>query len=246
MIEITNLVTPSHNWWEAAIKGMRNPFKSRDKSDSEIKAAYDITENDCYNCSSYKSCGDMNGICGLIIGKKDKQLLLNLCKAGTSHRKVLRQLPVIMDIEAPLYFWKQLDQYKLGTVTNSESTMHCLTKEPFKLKDFSVENYRSLFGSKTEDQLKAFEELIVSDLNDLRDGYLETKDMKYWNSLNELLPQSYMQKRTWSANYEVLVNIIQQRKGHKLDEWNELINYWLENVPYLREVMEAVNESDKS
>ena len=266
MIKIENLVTPDTAWWDVAINGMRNSYKSNDKHDSSycygLFAFPDNKSDLCNKCPFYKinwvnpddeldyedECTyyESGGYPTYVLGENDLKLFLNLCKAGISHRKVLRQLPVIMDITAPLYFWKQLDQYKIGTVTNAESTMHTMTKHSFKLEDFSIENYKSLFGSRTEEQLRYLEELVVGDLNDLRDQYLETKNMKYWYALNELLPQSYMQTRTWSANYEVLVNIIEQRKNHKLSEWKDFIDFLLDNVPYLKEIVEDINGKRKN
>ena len=274
MLEVTNLVTPSPDQFEVVIRGMRSPLKSWDKSDSGNKLTYEVTREDCYNCSSYYSdnkCYKKSGeLCGLIIGKKDKQLLLNLCKAGDpSHRKVLRQLPVIMDITAPLYWWKQMDKYQIGTVTNAESTMHTMTKEPFKIEDFSVNNFLSIDGEETnwlecneyedydmwfggleyEGQCMTpeeyFQEYFVSLLNSLRVFYLKTNNRKYWHAINELLPQSYMQTRTWSGNYEVLLNIINQRAGHKLSEWQTFSDYMLENVPYLKDIYEAIKKEKR-
>ena len=261
MLEITNLVTPSPEQFEVVIKGMRLPMKSGERSDSKITIE---------NCLFM---GD--GIIGDMpdkvfnLGEKDKQLLLNLCKAGDpSHRKILRQLPVIMDIKAPLFWHKQMDQYRIATTTNSESTMHCLVKEPFKIEDFSVKHFLNIDGEETnwlkcteyEDSdlwfegmenhgycfttEEYFQENFVNLLNSLRIFYLKTNDMKYWYALNELLPQSYNQTRCWSGNYETLVNIINQRSGHKLGEWKIFIDYMLENVPYLKDIIEVVNETN--
>ena len=253
MIKIKNLVTPTPGMLEVVIKGMRLPFKSGDKSDSGV--AYKGIDGELVEPEFY-------------LGNKDKQLLLNLCKAGDpSHRKLLRQLPVVMDITAPLYWWKQCDQYKVGTVTQSESTMHTITKYPFKIEDFSVKNFLEIDGEETnwlrcteyEDSdlwfegmenhgycfspEEYFQENFINLLNSLRYFYLKTKDMKYWYAINELLPQSYNQTRCWSGNYETLVTIIQQRRGHKLGEWQTFIDYMLENVPYLKEIIEAINEN---
>ena len=247
MIKVENLVTPSPEQFYTAIKGMRNAYKSTDKSDS-LKECYNHGkdfEGECCKCSFQWTgeCDDPWIYSGFVLGDADKHLLLNLCKAGTSHRKVLRQLPVIMDITAPLYWWKQMDQYKLGTVTNSESTMHCLTKEPFKLENFSIEHLPkqswSLDGyMDVIPPVGYFKCNVVDLLNDYRNAYLRTNNIDYWYAINELLPQSYNQKRTWSANYEVLLNIVQQRKNHKLSEWNDFIDILLEHVPYLKEIVE--------
>lgn len=235
MLKVTNLVTPSPEQFEVVIKGMRLPFKSGDKSDSYI---IPFGDDDW----------DIKGP-SFILGKKDKQLLLNLCKAGDpSHRKLLRQLPVVCDITAPLYWWKQADKYQIGTVTNAESTMHTITKYPFKIEDFSLGDLADadyyIESGHVGVELNQYVESIIPTLNMLRDRYLETDDKKYWYAINRLLPQSYNQTRTWSGNYEVLVNMINQRKGHKLEEWETFREYMLKNVPYLKEVVEAINESN--
>lgn len=272
MIQVENLTTPSPEWWKTAIHGMRNAFKSWDKGDSGICRDSDTEEEICYDdcpfvdhwegeapysipvCyyDTYKS-GPV-----FVLGKNDKKLFLGLTAEGDpSHRKVLRQLPVIMDITAPLYWWKQMDQYKVGTVTNSESTMHTITKSPFTLDDFSLEHFKQLdgielprslaeamFGFNAMDGEECFENTVISLLNDLRDEYLDTKDKESWYALNEFLPQSYNQKRTWSANYEVLLTIMAQRIDHKLSEWNELIICWLKEVPYLLDLAVAAEIVD--
>ena len=266
MIEVSNLVTPSPEQWNAAINGMRNPFKSRDKSDSGICNKMDGYFELCNDCPYMDGWTEekprrrpvSRPICGyenpyddspvFVLGEKDKKLLLNLCKAGDpSHRKVLRQLPVIMDIKAPLFFWKQLDQNKVGTCTNSESTMHTLIKKKFEESDFSFDHFNSIKYPMMWKSISPKIHLIqtIELLNQLRDVYLEEIDDKeirdvVWNQINELLPQSYRQLRTWSANYEVLVNIIIQRIHHKLPQWRSLIIYWLRNVPYLLDIIEAL------
>lgn len=241
MLEIESAVFPSLNQWIAVVHGMRNAYNSWDKIDS-------------------KNTGDV-----FDLGNNDMNLARNLCKGDdSSHAKFLRQLPVIMDIKAPLYWWKQMDQYKVGTVTNSCSTMHKLTDKIFVLSDFSIEHvkeideedaqnnlihveydeighwwYPGLWGNEV-DEIK-FEEFIheqlIGLLNALRRAYLDTKNKKYWYALNELLPQSYNQKRTWSANYEVLRTICRQRKGHPLAEWETFIEWVRNNVPYAEELI---------
>ena len=273
MLEITNLVTPSPEQFMAVIKGMRLPMKSGDRSDSKYCNNFGGYDDNCSNCLKYSEEEDMcyldDGQHEFVIGDADKKLLFNLCSAGDpSHRKVLRQLPVIMDITAPLYFFKQLDTYKVGTVAQSESTMHTMTKYPFKVEDFSVENFLEIDGEETnwlqcseyEDSdlwfdgmdnhgycftpEEYFQENLINLLNSLRHFYLKTNDPKYWFAINELLPQSYTQTRCWSGNYENLVTILKQRKGHKLSEWEQFRTYVLNNVPYLKEINEAVNESN--
>lgn len=244
MLGVYNLVYPSPDQFDIVIRGMRNAFKSYDKADSRYCEASE--GRDCANCS-YGYFKDKNGEydCfaddpwinqGFVFGPNDLKLAKTLISAGDpSHRKFLRQLPVSMDIEAPLYWWKQMDTYSVGTTTNSESTMHCMVKKPFELEDFSLDH-----ASKDEPSgLGTYENVFVSfnlkQLNELRDKYLETKDIDYWYLINEFLPQSYYQKRTWTANYEVILNIINQRKDHKLAEWQTLIKIWFINLPFLRD-----------
>lgn len=275
---VTNLVTPSAAWWDVTINGMRNAFKSWDKADSEICTNSEEEKEICYEgCPfvdhweddpAYPICSydtyDNGPV--FILGKNDRMLLMGLTSAGDpSHRKVLRQLPVIMDITAPLFFWKQLDTYKVGTTANSESTMHTITKYPFSQDDFYNDNFNKVkmsaldvlnckAGGNIEEILRPilnewtqelqltsteFSEMNLLLLNALREIYLDTKNMKYWYALNEALPQSYIQTRTWSANYEVLLTIIKNRLGHKIPIWDELITYWLKNVYLLLDLAVA-------
>lgn len=194
-----------------AVYSARNALNSWDKSDSDL-------END-------------------ILGENDLELAKKLYKAGSSHRKFMRQIFVTMDITAPMYFWKEEDQYKVGTTTNSCSTMHSINKKEFELDDFSHEHLESAGLITLEG--------IISRLNVARDyfngKYDEISDnpvdkKKYWWEMIQLLPQSYNQRRTLTMTYENVVNIIDQRKGHKLTEWNNLIEVLLE-LPYLKEII---------
>lgn len=181
-----------------AIRGMRNPMNSWDKSDSY--------EDIIYN--TFK------------LGENDKGLAMKLSKAGTDHRKFLRMITVYADITAPLYWWREYDTYKVGTVANSCSTMHTIHKRDLTLDDFSINN----------NQAGYYVDIII-DLNDLREKYCETKDIETFRTLIGLLPSSYNQKRTVMLNYEVLANIYKSRQGHKLKEWHEFIE-WIEGLPY--------------
>lgn len=247
MLKIENLVTPSPEQFYVALSGMRNAFKSWDKSDSFYITDLEKCrrEGKCDNCpyhgdvdiDRYWCWARVGEYSPFVLGEKDKQLLINLCKAGDpSHRKVLRQLPVIMDITAPEYWWRQMDQYKVGTVTNSTSQMHTLNKKELVIKDFSI-------PEESSSSYKASFQILLNTINGLINEYNETKDKEYWNEALALIPQSFNYTRTWSANYEVLLNIIQQRKNHKLIEWTDFSNYMLEHVPYLKEIYEAVNEN---
>ena len=158
-------------------------------------------------------------------GKKDLELARKLIIGGSEHRKFLRQIFVSVDITAPLYWWKQFDTYKIATVSNSTSTMHKIHSKPFGTDDFSYEDM-------TDGGLKTLS-LIIDSLNMARDFYLETKDKSYWFNMIKLLPESYNQRRTITMNYENILTMCQQRKGHKLKEWEDFIN-WAYKLPYIK------------
>jgi len=212
--------------WEHAIRGMRNPMNSWDKSDSEFGVMYDDTpgsievEND--------------DIWFSYIGPKDKDLMMVLRRSGTDHRKFMRMITVYLDITAPLYWWKEFSTYKVGTVANSCSTMHKIHAKEFTLEDFSCEHLLDYGDSELvwgEAVPIISLECIVRALNVYREKYLETKDKKYWWQLIQLLPSSYNQKRTVMLNYEVLANMFAARCNHKLDEWKQLCG-WMRTLPY--------------
>ena len=213
MIKVTNIIVPSYEQWMAAIKGMRNPMDSWDKIDSKKNACNDI------------SCDNCHEICSQIeLGKNDYDLMKRLTLAGTEHSKFLRMLPVMMDITAPLYWWKEFDTYKVGTVANSCSTMHKIADKEFTLDDFSVENlYEDVIDRPFKD--------IIDCLNFFRGLYIQNNDKDDWWQMIQLLPSSYNQKRTVFLNYAVLANMYHQRKGHKLDEWHDFCNI-IEKLPY--------------
>lgn len=226
--------------WEAAIRGMRNPLESWEKSDSfgcdtckNNIPGYDITmREECGGCCSWNNKYKSNGT--LKLGSNDLNLMMNLRNAGTDHRKFMRMIVVYCDITAPLYWWKEFDTYKVGTVANSCSTMHKIADKEFTLEDFSCEH---LMDDGDEElaygdwiPLHVLEHIVVV-LNRQRDRYLETKNKKYWWQMIQLLPSSYNQKRTVMLNYEVLTNIYKSRKNHKLDEWVEFCK-WIESLPY--------------
>ena len=193
--------------FEHAIRGMRNPMNSWGKSDSEF-VPWDSTD--------------------IEIGKNDLDLMHRLYKAGTEHRKYLRQIFVSMDITAPLYWWKEFDTYKIGTTANSCSTMHKIHAKEFTLDDFSYEHLLYEWKSHLMNTIGA--------LNLAREFYLRTKDKKYWWQMIQLLPSSYNQRRTITMNYENVVTIIKQRSCHKLDEWNDFVAE-LKKLPYVKEIM---------
>lgn len=210
--------------FEAAIRGMRNPMNSWDKSDSAL------CRKDCSDCTVKPACGcpkdgtfDEDYFC---IGQNDLDLMQRLARAGTEHRKYMRMIAVTMDITAPLYWWKEFDTYKVGTVANSCSTMHKIHSKKIDEGDFSID----------EGLLSYFVDTII-ECERLRELYVETKDKKYWRALIQLLPNSYNQKRTVMINYETVFNIIRQRENHKLDEWREFVDV-LMGLPYVQVLVE--------
>ena len=215
--------------WEAAIRGMRNPMNSWDKSDSGYcmdtltRHACKENRNNCKkNIDSHK----------LIIGPNDLDLMKRLSNTGTDHRKFMRMLTVYVDITAPLYWWKEFDTYKVGTVANSCSTMHKIAEKEFTLEDFSTEHLISDESIPTRIySAKDMMETTIKNLNMFRELYLKTRDKTYWWQMIQLLPSNYNQTRNVMLNYEVLANIYRQRKNHKLDEWREVCK-WIESLPY--------------
>lgn len=240
MIKIENAETYG---WEAAIRGMRNPMNSWDKSDSYPAV-------DCKACGKIEREGsckkedrDCSGFECYQVGSNDLKLMKKLCKAGTDHRKFMRMITVYLDITAPLYWWKEFDTYKVGTVANSCSTMHKIHAKEFTLDDFSCEHLIKNFDI-TDLQLLTGPDrhtnyispdgtlkMTIRMLNRCREMYLESKDKKYWWQMIQLLPSSYNQKRTVMLNYEVLANMYESRKNHKLDEWHNFCD-WIKTLPY--------------
>lgn len=221
--------------WEAAIRGMRNPMNSWEKSDSGWFSSEDDMGVDYVQYDSHSDPSEL-----YFVGQNDLDLMTRLRNAGTDHRKFMRMISVYVDITAPLYWWKEFDTYKVGTVANSCSTMHKIHEKEFTLEDFScehLEDFDELFR-KDGNNLTRFPwfgtylESIIDILNYARDLYLETKDKRYWWQMIQLLPSSYNQKRTVMLNYEVLANIYKSRKNHKLDEWSVGFMEWIESLPY--------------
>lgn len=212
--------------WEAAIRGMRNPMNSWEKSDSLFCPKDQSVK--CEKCKNYEYCGsNYRKSDGMYLEENDLDLMKRLRDAGTDHRKFMRMIVVYVDITAPLYWWKEFDTYKVGTVANSCSTMHKIHAKEFTLEDFSTEH----LWPRNVERLGQ----IIGDLNDLRDIYLhpenhdfgrELEKKNVWWQMIQLLPSSYNQKRTVMLNYEVLANIYKARKDHKLDEWAEHEPEW--------------------
>lgn len=223
MIKLENTVLPSPDQMRFIIEGMRNPMNSWDRSDSNI-----CGDNCVYCIARYKDCDDdINMIGDFRVGEKDYNLMSRLSKAGTDHRKYLRMMPVYVRITAPLYWWKEFDTYKVGTVSNSCSTMHKIAEKEFTLDDFSHDHIGNGLTTTVFDDCL---ENIIDTLNEARLCYLDTKDKKWWWQMIQLLPSSYNQTRNVMFNYEVLANIYHSRKNHKLDEWREFCK-WIEELP---------------
>ena len=219
--------------WEAAVRGMRNPMNSWEKSDSGTKYYFDECE------------GADNGVYRYTLGPNDLDLMTRLRDAGTDHRKFMRMITVYVDIVGPLYWWKEFDTYRVGVEKNSCSTMHKIHAKEFTLEDFSCEH---ILKSKDVDSpynsccnwnwegcgiiapIDILDETINM-LNKARKMFLEIKDKKYWWQMIQLLPSSYNQRRTVMLNYEVLANIYKSRKNHKLDEWHTFCD-WIKTLPY--------------
>jgi hypothetical protein len=228
--------------FEHSLRGMRNPKNSWDKSDSG-------TNYDCMN-GCREDCPHLNMDCDeeycdeFRIGANDMKLAQTLIKAGNEHRKFMRQIFVSVDITAPLYWWKEFDTYKVGTVANSTSTMHKLATTPITLDCFEIDDYdRNLSLADNPknndglDNISTFEEDIIYVLENIRQKYLETKDKRYWKELIRWLPESWLQTRTITMSYENVRNMYFQRKNHKLTEWSKSFIEWVESLPYAKELI---------
>ena len=238
MIDISKWSTSG---WEAAVRGMRNPLNSWDKSDS-------IWPSDEWPLYSEENVYTFNKDVGGMLGEADLKLMNRLALAGSDHAKYRRMITVYVDILAPLYWWKEMDTYKVGTVANSCSTMHTITNKEFTVDDFSHEHLIDKIENSIEDDPESvviemqetYPKEILLDicmiLNHYRDLYLKTKDKKYWWQIIQLLPSSYNQKRTLMLNYENLARIYAARKDHKLDEWR-IFCEWIEKLPYAKEII---------
>ena len=192
--------------FEHAIRGMRNPLESWKKSDSFIKSPHNY----------------------YVIGPNDMKLMKTLIKAGPEHRKFLRQIFISVDITAPLYWWKEFDTYKVGTVANSCSTMHKLKDTPITVDCFEMGDYCGFFETPWKN--------LIALLEQCRKEYNETKDKRYWKELIRLLPESWLQKRTVTMSYENVANMYSQRMNHKLTEWSKDFIQWADNLPYFKEL----------
>ena len=277
--------------FEGALRGMRNPLNSWDKSDSycgtinivtppnhDLEVAYSWVENEnklrkkegkeilqpetkewntlwqkyddwLLDVGILNSSSETTGVA--FLGPNDLKLAQQLIKGGQEHAKFLRQIFVSVDITAPLYWWKEADTYKIGTTANSTSTMHKLMAKPFERSDFEFDDGKELEISNHkithgDDYVLVYEDYI-SDIifmcNRLRDNFLETKDKRYWRALVQILPNAYLQTRTWTANYAILRNIYFQRKNHKLKEWHQFCD-WIKSLSYSKELITLGDENE--
>ena len=222
MLTIEKTVLPSPEQWEIIIEGTRNPMNSWDRMDSYKTH---IEDHETLETADFE----------FFIGENDQKLLESLAKGGPVHAKYRRMIPVWMTINAPLYWWKEMDRYQVGTVTNSCSTMHKIQAKEFTMDDFSHDHLMDDGFVKDGDYvflspMDCLREEVVT-LNMMRNKYLVSKDKKWWWQMIQLLPTSYNQKRTVMLNYEVLVNIYHSRKNHKLDEWHTFCD-WIKELPY--------------
>lgn len=229
MIKIENVETFG---WEAAIRGMRNPMNSWEKSDS-------------VKCYANANCPGIckNNVSGICIGFNDFDLMTRIRNAGTDHRKFMRMITVYVDITAPLYWWKEFDTYKVGTVANSCSTMHKIHAKEFTLDDFSHEHIGDV--PNCDPMYYAALEGVIMALNEARHCFLDTKDKKYWWQMIQLLPSSYNQRRTVMLNYEVLINMYKSRRSHKLDEWVKFCA-WIKTLPYSELITEESKDKNET
>ncbi len=215
--------------FKSAIRGLRSPMNSWEKSDTEYKLILDSKCSE--DVEKAKICGNVL----VEIGQNDLKLMQSLVKAGSDHSKFMRMINVTLDITAPLYWWKEFDTYKIGTVRNSCSTMHKIHEKEFSLDDFSIDDFYfedDECGMHLSDMFKN----VVADCEFLRKNFVETGDKKYWRGLIQLLPESYNQRATVQLNYAVLRNMYHSRKNHKLDCWRTFCE-WIETLPYAKELI---------
>lgn len=228
MLKVTNIESFG---WEAAIRSMRNPMNSWAKSDSEFYNVDNVAVEDRYKIETFT------------IGPNDLDLACRLIKAGSEHAKFLRMIHVQMDITAPIYYFKELDTYKVATATNSCSTMHRITAKSFVIDDFSHEHLEF-------DGMSQLEE-IIGLLNFYRNKFIDGKEWNrmnkkdFWWQIIQLLPSSYNQLRTWDGSMQTILSILKQRKGHKLDEWEQFRQACFNNIPYCKEFYEAYTGKDE-
>lgn len=238
--------------FNGALRGMRNPKNSWYKSDSSYCiTSIDESTSHCSTCPVSEGCtGSQRDIeTRYIIGKNDMKLAQQLIRAGSEHRKFMRQIFVSVDITAPLYWWKEFDTYKVGTVANSTSTMHKLATTPITLECFEIDDFdNSVVEYKRDGGVYPMQSVFVEFLEHIRRKYLETKDKKYWKELIRWLPESWLQTRTVTMSYENLLAMCSkgQRRFHRLSEWSESFINWARTLPYSQELifLDEMEEND--
>ena len=223
MIQVDNVSVFNFN---GAFHGLRNPMNSWEKNDTRTIIGDLCEQNPMFD----PECGQP------IVGPNDLKLAQRMINGGTEESKFMRQIFVTMDINAPFFWWKEMDTYKVGTTANSCSTMHKLTSREFAAQDFSFDEPIESFMFDDQDYISDMRITVLDYCECLRRRYLETKDKRIWRALIEILPSAYMQKRTWTANYQVLRNIYFQRRNHKLQEWKDFCSV-IESLPYGRELI---------
>lgn len=238
--------------FEHSLRGLRNPLASWERSDSDFDEYFDIVKGDIAPSKLLKSCpsahvhhNNENGYYADVIGEADLNLAQRLIKSGNEHRKFMRQIFVSVDITAPLYWWKEFDTYKIGTTSNSTSTMHKLASTPITIECFEIDDYDESLVTTLKDIddgvwtfFSSEEPLSIIDwLESLRVMYNETKDKRYWKELIRWLPESWLQTRTITMSYENVRNMYFQRKNHKLTEWSKSFIEWVESLPYAKELI---------
>ena len=228
MLKVEKMVTMSPEQWEIVIEGMRNPHDSWDRMDSYMTHVEDAETG-------------VTAPFEFFVGEADQNLMENLRDGGPVHAKYRRMMPIWMTITAPLYWWKEFDTYKVGTVCNSCSTMHRIHKKEFSRDDFSYEHLFDFMIGDVEFLPIEILDYTINCLNMCRERYLETKDKIYWWQMIQLLPTSYNQKRTVMITYEVAANMRKWRTNHKLDEWRTLCQYLVDNLPYVELTDEKAN-----
>ena len=226
--------------FKGALRGMRNPKESWDKSDTFVNG----------NCGTDCPCNNCSHVDGVEIGKYDLALAQSLIRAGSEHRKFMRQIFVCVDITAPLYWWKEFDTYKVGTVANSTSTMHKLASTPIDFNCFEFDDTtKNYLGYIADDKytVSDFWISVIKGCESLRQKYNETKDKRYWKELIRLLPDSWLQRRTVTMNYENLLVMCSkgQRRNHKLTEWSKSFIDWARSLPYAQELIFIDEVEDK-
>lgn len=219
--------------FEHAVRGMRNPLESRHKSDSG--QCCQIRCEDCAGPVCEETIFDYNQL-SFVIGKNDLKLMQKLIRAGSEHRKFMRQIMVSVDITAPLYWFKEFDTYKVGTAANSTSTMHKLASKIITMDCFEMGDFQNVYTNGTA-TCRSCWDIILFACEGLRQKYNETKDARYWKELIRILPESWLQTRTVTLNYENIYNMIRQRRSHKLTEWSVDFMAWASRLPYAEELL---------